>query len=133
MLESFGPGLLVLIIVITLLLLAQLKDDGFGSGLLIWLLALITFFFLGYNPDLSILLGAITGIAVGYIISQFKAKDVPIEKDKTQEEQPAEGKKFHQTLFLPWRERVLNRFRRQADSRTRAASRKRRRGITRRR
>ena len=130
MLESFGPGLLVLIIVTTLVLLSRLKEDGFGPGLLVWLIFLITFFFLGYTADLSILLGAIVGVAAGYIISQFKAKDIPDEKDEDKKSE--EGKKLHQTLFLPWRERVLNQFKRRADNRKRM-TRKKRRGVTRRR
>lgn len=128
--ETFSPGFLILIIVTTLILLWQLKDDGFGSGLLVWLISLIVFFFLGYTADLSVLLGAIVGVGFGYIIAQFKAKEVPLTNDKKDDENDGE-KKPQRTLFLPWRERFLNRFAQRSEKREKAR-RKRRRGVTRR-
>jgi len=50
-------------------------SGGFSTGLKYWLLFMVSLFVLGYSPFLSICLGAIGGIAGGFIIAWWKPKD----------------------------------------------------------
>lgn len=48
-----------------------------GYGLRLWLFFLLSFYFLGYPVPLSILLGAVGGLAGGWVIGWWKSKDDP--------------------------------------------------------
>ena len=53
------------------------KEFSTGYGLRLWLFFLLSFYFLGYPVFLSILLGAIGGLAGGYVAGWWKSKDDP--------------------------------------------------------
>jgi hypothetical protein len=62
----------------------QANSDAFpdlspGNGLRAWLFFLFCFFFLGYSPPLSILLGAVGGLATALVVGWWKTKDDPSE------------------------------------------------------
>jgi len=65
------------------------SNDGFSTGLKIWMLFLLTFALLGYPVLLSIFLGALAGLAGGIITAGFQSKETPTnqadEKSKGQE------------------------------------------------
>lgn len=64
---------------------------GFSAGLQIWLLFLLGFLLVGYSPILSILLGAIAGLAGGLVFAWWKSKEDPNQiMDQTLEESPEE-------------------------------------------
>jgi len=50
-----------------------------GNGLRAWLFFLFCFFILGYSPAMSILLGAVGGLATALIAGWWKTKDDPSE------------------------------------------------------
>lgn len=62
----------------------QANSDAFpglspGNGLRAWLFFLFCFFFLGYSPPMSILLGAVAGLATALVAGWWKTKDDPSE------------------------------------------------------
>ncbi|MBE9010197.1 hypothetical protein IQ250_08265 [Pseudanabaenaceae cyanobacterium LEGE 13415] len=57
----------------------QPVSKGFGVGLQIWLLFLISLYGLGYPALYSIALGAIGGIASGFIVDWWLTKEENIE------------------------------------------------------
>lgn len=57
----------------------QPVSKGFGVGLQIWLLFLISLYGLGYPALFSIALGAIGGTASGFIVDWWLSKDENIE------------------------------------------------------
>lgn len=57
----------------------QPVSKGFGVGLQIWLLFLISLYGLGYPALYSIALGAIGGIASGFIVDWWLSKEENIE------------------------------------------------------
>ena len=59
-------------------------SKGFAVGLQIWLLFLISLFGLGYPALFSITLGAIGGIASGFIVDWWLTKDENIEPTRKQ-------------------------------------------------
>ncbi|KAM3099497.1 hypothetical protein ACKFKF_14495 [Phormidesmis sp. 146-12] len=50
-------------------------SKGFSVGLQIWLLFLISLFWLGYSAEMSIVLGAIGGMASGLIVDWWLSKE----------------------------------------------------------
>jgi hypothetical protein len=56
--------------------------EGVSAGLKFWLFFILAFYFLGYSPQMSILLGGIGGLAAGWIYAWWNAKDEP----KTQQQ-----------------------------------------------
>jgi hypothetical protein len=50
-----------------------------GNGLRAWLFFLFCFFLLGYSPPMSILLGAVAGLATSLVAGWWKTKDDPSE------------------------------------------------------
>ncbi|HEY9644935.1 MAG TPA: hypothetical protein V6C88_01125 [Chroococcidiopsis sp.] len=52
-----------------------MAKTGFGVGLQIWIIFLIIFFLLKYPALLSIMLGALAGLAGGTIIGYMKAEN----------------------------------------------------------
>jgi hypothetical protein len=50
-----------------------------GNGLRAWLFFLFCFFFLGYSVPLSILFGAVAGLATALVFGWWKTKDDPSE------------------------------------------------------
>jgi hypothetical protein len=59
-------------------------SKGFAAGIQIWLVFLLAFYLLGYPAPLSIVLGAIAGIAGGIIIAWWTSQD-PKKEDKPEE------------------------------------------------
>ncbi|NJR51525.1 MAG: hypothetical protein HC780_20020 [Leptolyngbyaceae cyanobacterium CSU_1_3] len=57
-------------------------SKGFSVGLQIWLLFLISLYWLGYPAEMSIVLGAIGGLASGLIVDWWLSKDEKTEPDK---------------------------------------------------
>lgn len=62
----------------------QANSDAFpslstGNGLRTWLFFLFCFFFLGYSVPLSILFGAVAGLAMALVAGWWKTKDDPSE------------------------------------------------------
>jgi hypothetical protein len=51
-------------------------NDGFSTGLKVWMLFLLTFFLLGYPVLLSIFWGALAGLAGGIIAAGLQAKEM---------------------------------------------------------
>lgn len=63
-------------------------NDGFSAGLRIWLFFLCCFFALGYSVSLSICLGALGGLAGGFMVAWWKSRgDVsePVEESGDKE------------------------------------------------
>ena len=62
-------------------------SDGFPVSLRLWLLFLLSLFFLGYQVPFSILMGAIGGFAGGWVFAWWKSKDEPatIQLEETEE------------------------------------------------
>lgn len=52
-------------------------SKGFAAGIQIWLVFLLAFYLLGYPAPLSIVLGAIAGVAAGFIIGWWGIKEEP--------------------------------------------------------
>jgi hypothetical protein len=50
-------------------------SEGVDAGLKYWLFFLLGFVFVGYNPPMGILLGAIAGIGGGWIIAWWETKE----------------------------------------------------------
>ncbi len=50
-----------------------------GNGLRAWLFFLFCFFFLGYSVPMSILFGAVAGLATALVFGWWKTKDDPSE------------------------------------------------------
>jgi len=50
-------------------------NDGFSTGLKVWMLFLLTFALLGYSVLLSIFLGALAGLAAGIIAAGLQSKE----------------------------------------------------------
>lgn len=70
---------------------------GFSSALKYWLFFLVSFSLLGYPVPLSIFIGAIGGLAGGWVVSWSKAKDdvaPQISPAKTPEEKAEEQPKI---------------------------------------
>ncbi|NJL36743.1 MAG: hypothetical protein HC879_11935 [Leptolyngbyaceae cyanobacterium SL_5_9] len=63
-------------------------NDGFSTGLKVWMLFLLTFALLGYSVVLSIFFGALAGLAAGVIAWGFQSKDTP--EGKTGEQPPGQ-------------------------------------------
>lgn len=63
---------------------------GFSTGLKLWLFFLLSFVLLGYSVPLSILLGAIAGLAGGWIIAWWKSTDEPNSSEPPPTEIPEE-------------------------------------------
>ncbi len=63
-------------------------SKGFGVGLQIWLLLLISFYMLGYEALFSIGLGAIGGLASGLIVDWWLTKEERTEPAKKPIEDP---------------------------------------------
>ena len=59
-------------------------DAGISAGVKYWLFFMISLFLLRYDPPLSIVLGAIGGLAGGFIHACLKAKadDEPVKADQ---------------------------------------------------
>jgi hypothetical protein len=60
-------------------------SKGFSVGLQVWLLFLISLFWLGYSAEMSIVLGAIGGLSSGLIVDWWLSKDENTEPTKTLE------------------------------------------------
>lgn len=71
------------------------RAEGFSAGLKFWLFFLVSFSFLGYPVPLSIFLGAIGGLAGGWIVAWAKSKDDDIPIATVNSEQ--ESKQISQT------------------------------------
>jgi hypothetical protein len=57
-------------------------SKGFSTGLSIWLLFLLSLFWIGYSAHLSIFLGAFGGLASGLIVDWWLSKDEKTAPDK---------------------------------------------------
>ncbi len=66
-------------------------SDGFPLALRLWLLFLLSLFFLGYPVPFSILMGAVGGFAGGWVFSWWKSKDEPVT---IQSEEPEESEEI---------------------------------------
>lgn len=51
------------------------SSEGIDAGLKYWLFFLLGFVFVGYQPPMSIFLGAIAGMGGGWIIAWWKSKE----------------------------------------------------------
>ncbi|MGI0493171.1 hypothetical protein ACN4EG_15410 [Alkalinema pantanalense CENA528] len=56
-------------------------SKGFSAGIQVWLIFLLVFWVLGYAVPLSILLGAIGGVASGTIIFWWEIKEEPKKEE----------------------------------------------------
>lgn len=67
-------------------------SGGFSinNALKLWLFFLFCFYFLKYPIPLSILLGAVGGVAGGWVIGWWNTKDDPIEKPQPEENKSEE-------------------------------------------
>jgi hypothetical protein len=63
-------------------------NDGFSTGLKVWMLFLLTFALLGYSVVLSIFLGALAGLAAGIIAWGLQSKETPERKSGEQPKGP---------------------------------------------
>lgn len=63
----------------------QTISKGFSVGLQVWLLFLISLFWLGYSAEMSIVLGAIGGLASSLIAEWWGSKDEQPESEKKPE------------------------------------------------
>ena len=61
-------------------------SKGFAAGIQIWLVFLLAFYVLGYQAPLSIMLGAIAGIAAGFILGWWESKPAPPQEEVAIEE-----------------------------------------------
>lgn len=61
-----------------------MSEEGVRTGLWIWLVFVIGFFVIGYPAEFSILIGAIAGLAAGFIRTFQKAQ--PTSKDESKKE-----------------------------------------------
>ena len=57
-------------------------SKGFAAGIQVWLMFLLAFYVMGYPAPLSITLGAIAGISVGFILGWWEAKPAPPQKEE---------------------------------------------------
>ncbi len=63
--------------------------DGVLAGLKLWLFFMFSFLFLGYSIPMSILLGAIGGLAGAWVVAFWKSKDEPRKPQSAITEKPA--------------------------------------------
>lgn len=85
-------------------------NDGFLTGLKLWLIFFIAFFLLGYDIPLSIILGAIAGVAGSTIAAAMATLKVPKQLlPPRPSEQSASGRKgfgfrekAKQWAWIPW-------------------------------
>lgn len=61
-----------------------------NNALKLWLFFLFSFYFLKYPIPLSILLGAVGGVAGGWVIGWWNTKDDPIERPQPEQTNPEE-------------------------------------------
>jgi hypothetical protein len=64
-------------------------NDGFSTGLKVWMLFLLVFALLGYSVVLSIFLGALAGLAAGVIAWGLQSKETL--EGKPSEKPPGQG------------------------------------------
>jgi hypothetical protein len=64
------------------------SSDGVDAGLKYWLFFLLSFLLLGYEPQISILLGGLAGLGGGFIFAWWGSKEPTVTKisNKTPEE-----------------------------------------------
>ena len=53
------------------------NNEGIQAGVRIWIAFLLIFWFLRLRAELCILLGAIAGVAAGYLVSYWNAQKLP--------------------------------------------------------
>jgi hypothetical protein len=53
------------------------SDIGFQAGLRVWIVFILLFWLLRFRAELAILLGAVAGLAVGYIVTYWNAQKLP--------------------------------------------------------
>jgi hypothetical protein len=66
------------------------SSDGIDAGLKYWLLFLFGFVFLGYNPPMSVLLGAIAGVGGGWVVAWWGSKEETRTQLTVESEEEAE-------------------------------------------
>ncbi len=79
-----------------------MAKTGFGVGLQIWIIFLIIFFLLQYPALLSIILGALAGLAGGTIISFMKAENQSTPTKDTAPKEPGGPIMRLQHNFRSW-------------------------------
>lgn len=57
-------------------------SKGFGAGLQIWLLFLLSFYWIGYPALFSIAIGAIGGLASGFVVDWWLSKEEKTEPER---------------------------------------------------
>ncbi|NJR64616.1 MAG: hypothetical protein HC772_03675 [Leptolyngbyaceae cyanobacterium CRU_2_3] len=86
------------------------SDDSFRAGLATWGYFILIFFFVGLRADLSILLGALAGLAVWMMVRYLKAEALPAPDPKIEAAEAEE--KPQPSIFRRVGTRVFDRFRR---------------------
>ncbi len=83
-----------------------MAGEGFTAGLKFWLVFLLAFFLLGYSALLSIALGALGGIAGGFVISWWQTIE-PVANQRPAEsiEEKAEPDQGRDRSAPQWRSR----------------------------
>jgi len=65
------------------------SSDGVDAGLKYWLFFLLSFLVLGYQPEISILLGGLAGLGAGFVFAWWGSKEPTVIKvsNQTQEDE----------------------------------------------
>jgi hypothetical protein len=78
-------------------------DDWIGVGLQLWLIFLVCFFLLGYPPHLSITLGAIGGLAGGFVSAYVRGKNQTPPSDTKGDNKNSPLKQAQERFIKRWR------------------------------
>jgi hypothetical protein len=81
--------------------------DGISAGLQIWLFFLFCFVLLRYSIPLSIFMGAVAGLAGGWIVTWLKSKDRPRKLASGETEEPEENSRKVRGLRLAKEQRDI--------------------------
>jgi Sec-independent protein translocase protein TatA len=78
-------------------------DDWFGVGLQLWLIFMVLFFLLGYPAQLSIGLGAIGGLAGGFVSAYVRGKNQTPPSEAKDSDKTSPLKQAQERFIKRWR------------------------------
>lgn len=91
------------------------SSDGVDAGLKYWLFFLLSFLLLGYQPEISILLGGLAGLGAGFVFAWWGSKEPTVIKVSNQtEEDENEVVSSGQRMNLQRSRKSTRRFRRRS-------------------